>query len=110
MTVSVRRLAVLVHALLVIPLVVVFIVAGSGVPTGGDGVGTVLLSIPLLLVGAPWSILTARFAEGASPGAFEALIAAPVLLNLALHAFLGEYLARRRAQRADTGRRTTVHA
>lgn len=97
MTVSVRRLAVLVHALLVIPLVAVFVVIGSGDTGGGSGVGTVLLSIPVLLGGAPWSILTAQFTENASPGVFEFLIAFPAILNLALHVGIGEYLARRRA-------------
>ncbi|GIG18069.1 hypothetical protein Cme02nite_64010 [Catellatospora methionotrophica] len=93
-----RRLAVLVHALLVIPLVAVFVVAGSGQTTGGgSGWGTVLLSIPVLLAGAPWSILTAQFTEGASPGVFEFLIAFPALLNLALHVGISEHLARKRA-------------
>lgn len=94
MTVSVRRLAVLVHALLVIPLVAVFVVVGSGQP---GGLTTVLLSIPVLLGGAPWSILTAQFTENASPGVFEFLVAFPAVLNLALHVGIGEYLARRRA-------------
>ncbi|MEV0457535.1 hypothetical protein [Catellatospora methionotrophica] len=97
MTVSVRRLAVLVHTLLVIPLVAVFVVAGSGETTGGSGWSTVLLSIPVLLAGAPWSILTAQFTEGASPGVFEFLIAFPALLNLALHVGISEHLARKRA-------------
>ncbi|WP_155370126.1 hypothetical protein [Catellatospora vulcania] len=94
MTVSVRRLAVLVHALLVIPLVAVFVVVGSGDPDAGFG--TVLLSIPVLLGGAPWSILTAQFTENASPGLFEFLVAFPALLNLGLHVGIGEYLARKR--------------
>ncbi|MEV4412547.1 hypothetical protein [Catellatospora sp. NPDC049609] len=90
-------MAVLVHALLVIPLVIVFVVVGSGVSAGGKGIGTVLLSIPVVLAGAPWSILTAQFTDGASPAVFEFLVAFPAVLNLGLHLFVGEYLARRRA-------------
>jgi hypothetical protein len=102
MTISGRRLAVLVHALLVLPLVVVFVVVGSGVSTGGSGFGTVLLSIPVLVAGAPWSIITAQFTGGASPAVFEFLIAFPAVLNIGLHLLVGEYLARRKAAAEDS--------
>ncbi len=97
MTISGRRLAVIVHALLVLPLVVVFVVVGSGVISGGASFGTVVLSLPVLLAGAPWSVLTAQFAEGASPGVVEFLVAFPAVLNVGLHLAVGEHFARRRA-------------
>lgn len=97
MTIPGRRLAVIVHALLVLPLVIMFVVIGSGVIAGSSSFGTVVLSLPVLLAGAPWSILTAQFAEGASPGVVEFLLAFPAVLNVGLHLAVSEHLARRRA-------------
>jgi hypothetical protein len=90
------RGALVVHAVVVAILGAAFL-AVAWPPTPDANIGAGVLALPLLAVGAPWSLLS--FFASTDHGYELALVAAAVL-NLALHAFvvrrraLGEAAAR----------------